>query len=170
MKRFLKTAVWVSIITVSLFAQQPGFRDNLLSRMLGDWVLKGEIEGKEVTHHVTAEWVLMHQYLLIHERSKEKDGARRPLYEAYVYVGWDDAAKEYVCVWLDVFGGISSQSFGRAKACGDEIPFVFKNDKDGGAFYTTFKYNKDEKSWQWTMDSEKEGKRQAFARVKLTRK
>ena len=49
----------------------------------------GTIARKDTTHDIVSEWVLGHQYLRIHERSREKDGKGQPQYEAIVFIGWD---------------------------------------------------------------------------------
>ena len=50
-------------------AEEPGFQDALLDHFAGKWVLQGTIAGGEVTHDITAEWVVGHQYLRFHEVS-----------------------------------------------------------------------------------------------------
>ena len=111
-------------------AQQATFVDPLLDHMVGQWVLEGTIAGQKTTHDVEAEWVLAHQYLRFREVSREKDERGRPAYEAEVYLGWDAKAKEYVCIWIDVWGGASAETIGRATRRGSLLPFVFR-DKDG---------------------------------------
>jgi hypothetical protein len=92
------------------------------------------------------------------------------MYEAIVFIGWDQSTGQYACLWLDSTGGggLSAQAIGYAKPSGDEIAFLFKG-SDGSIFHTTFVYNKDGDSWQWIMDGEEDGKLQPFARVSLTR-
>jgi hypothetical protein len=155
-----------SLLCVSGCAQQPTFRDALLDHLAGNWVLKGTIAGKETTHDVTAEWVLNHQYLRIHEVSREMQD-RHPV-EARVFVGWDQAIKQYACVWLDSYGGISPVSFANAKRSGDEIPFIFR-DKDGDT-HTTFRYIAQSNSWEWRIDQGQKEDLKPFARVKLTKR
>ena len=152
-----------------LRAQQPTFADSLADRMVGRWVLRGTVEGEPTTHDVTAEWVLAHQYVHIHEVSREKTPAGAPQYEAHVYVGWDPQASQYVAVWLDVFGGISVQSIGRATRAGDSIPFVFRGVDGAPAFNNTFVYDRRADTWEWRMDNVRDGRPVPFARVTLSR-
>lgn len=151
-------------------AQQPTLRDSLLDRFAGNWVLHGTIQGAPVTHDVSAEWVLAHQYVRMHETSRERDSTGAPEYEATVYIGWDPAAKQYVCIWLDVFGGISAQSVGRATPAGDRIAFVFGNAQGQPGFQTTFIYDRATDRWSWEMDNIENGRPSPFARVALTRR
>ena len=150
-------------------AQQPTFRDSLLDRFVGNWVLRGTIQDGPVTHDVSAEWVLAHQYVRMHEVSRERDSTGAPEYEANVYIGWDPAAKQYVCIWLDVFGGISAQSVGRATPAANRIAFVFSIGLGQPGFHTTFIYDQASDRWSWEMDNVEDGRRAPFARVSLTR-
>ena len=169
MRLTLIAAALVAVFAGPALAQQPTFRDSLLDHLAGRWVLQGTIAGSQTTHDVTAEWVLTHQYLRIHEVSREQNAKGQPAYEAIVFVGWDQPASEYVCVWLDDYGGIYTQSLGHAKGSGDDIPFVFAI-RGGSTFHTTFAYDRSTDSWQWRMDAEQKGEVQPFARVKLVRK
>jgi hypothetical protein len=139
--------------------------------MIGKWVLLGTIEGKETTHDIDTEWVLGHQYVRLHEVSREKNAQGQAEYEAIVFIGWDQPSSQYACLWLDSTGGggLTAPAIGHAKRSGDEIAFLFKS-ADGSIFHTTFAYSKGTDSWQWLMDGEEGGKLQPFARVKLTRK
>jgi hypothetical protein len=114
--------------------------------------------------------VLGHQYVRLHEVSREKDAQGQAAYEAIVFIGWDQPSGGYACLWLDSTGGggLSAQAIGHAKRSGDEIAFLFKSG-DGSLFHTTFAYSKGTDTWQWLMDGEEGGKLQPFARVTLTK-
>jgi hypothetical protein len=152
-------------------AQSTAFRDSLLDRLAGRWVLSGEIEGKATTHDVTAEWVIAHEYLRLHEVSRERDAQGHPAYEGMVFVGVDEKTNEYVCLWLDSTGnsGLANPVIGRAPRGGEELPFVFAFPGGAGAFRTTFAYRRAGDTWQWRMDAEDHGTLQPFARVTLAR-
>ena len=57
---------------------------------------------------VKAEWVLNHQFLLVHI----KDGSSPPIYEAMVFIGYDNTSERCVAHWIDVFGGRFSETLG----------------------------------------------------------
>jgi hypothetical protein len=156
---------------ISVSAQQATFQDPLLDRMTGTWVLQGQIGGQQTTHDVVVAWVLGHQYIRLQEVSREKDAKGQTVYEAIVFIGWDQPSSQYSCLWLDNTGGggLTGQAIAHAKRGGDEIAFLFKG-ADGSLFHTTFAYDRGAGTWQWQMDGEEKGKRQPFARVKLTRK
>ncbi len=163
------------LLTIVLFSysafSQTSTRDLLLEHLAGNWLLEGTIAGKETRHDVTVEWVLEHQYLQMHEVSREMDSSGEPAYEAIVYFGWDQRLKQYGCLWLDITGGgaFSEQGIGRGTPRGNEIPFLFKVN-DTSSFHTTFVYDTTADTWKWMMDDEENGKLQPFARVTLTRK
>jgi hypothetical protein len=152
-------------------AQAQGLQDPLLDHLIGTWVLRGTIGGKDTTHDVTFDWVLAHQYVRLHEVSRERDARGQPAYEATVFIGWDAPSGRYACLWLDSTGGtgISAQAIGYAGRAHSELAFVFKI-ADGSTFHTTFKYNQTTNAWQWLMDEDARGTRRSFARVTLTKK
>jgi hypothetical protein len=170
MKTIFKIALLIIFASLSLTAQQPTLRDSLLDCMTGQWVLQGQIAGKETVHDIDAEWALNHQFVRIHEVSREKNEKSEPEYQADVYIGWDDSTKEYVCFWIDVWGGASPESIGRAKRDGNDIAFLFCDKNGKVKFHTTFSYDNSLGIWQWMMDNDDNGKLQPFARLKQTRK
>ena len=87
------------------------------------------------------------------------------------YICWQEAKKQYFCLWLDNTSneGITNQIVGHAKQNGDKIELLFKF-SDATQFHTSFLYEKEMNTWQWIMDEEENGKLQPFARVKLTKK
>jgi hypothetical protein len=157
------------ICSLPLYAQQPTLKDTLLDKMTGNWLLEGKIAGKSTIHDIEAKWVLNHQYVLVHEISHEKNDKGEPEYEANVYVGWDQQSGEYICMWIDIWGGVSASTVGRSKPHGNEIQFVFRDSSGIPSFHTTFVYNKEADTWQWLMDNDDNGKLQSFARVTLKR-
>ncbi len=110
------TLVILAIVACSLtglaVADPPAYRDPLLDRLIGAWILRGQIAGKETTHDVVAGWVLGHQYLRFHEVAREKDASGNAAYEAIVFIGSGQPSHAYACLWLDSTGGggLSSQA------------------------------------------------------------
>ncbi len=158
------------LFSASAFSQSPATHNGLLDHLAGQWVLQGTIAGKETTHDVSADWVLRHQYLQMHEVSREKDSTGQAAYEAIVLFGWDQKRGEYGCLWLDITGGWSftDQGIGRGRPQGNEIPFLFTF-PDSVYFHTTFVYDGKNDSWKCLMDDDEKGIRKAFARLTLTR-
>jgi hypothetical protein len=162
-------AILAALSAAPALAQQAAFSDPLVDHLAGHWVLQGRMDKGQVTHDVSAEWVLAHQYLEIHEVSREKNKDGSPVYQAKVFIGWDATRKIYDCVWLDDYGSISTQSLGYATPSGDSIAFVFQDRDDPGKFHTTFTWHPEDGTWAMDMDNEADGKRTAFARTVLAR-
>jgi hypothetical protein len=170
-KRLRQLILLLILVTpIASRAQRITQPDSLLNKLTGKWLLKGTIAGQVTTHDIDAKRVLNGRYIQLKEESREKDNKGNPLYEAVVHICWQEAKKQYFCLWLDNTSneGISNQVIGRAKQNGDKIAFVFKF-SDATQFYTTFSYDRDTDTWQWLMDGEEKGKLQPFARVKLTK-
>ena len=162
-------ALAASLAATPAFAQQATFNDPLADHLAGKWVLAGQMDKGPVTHDVTAEWVLAHQYLEINEASREKNKDGSPVYQAKVFIGWDAGKKIYDCVWLDDYGSISTQSLGYAKPNGNSLAFVFHNRDDAGGFHTTFTWHPENGTWSMDMDNVTiAGKTETFARTTLT--
>jgi hypothetical protein len=167
----LRILALLFLLSMPAQAEEHGFQDALLDKMVGEWVMTGTIAGDQVTHDLVAEWVLEHCYLRFHEISRGVDSTGTPLYEAIVFIDWDKATSQYACLWLDSTGGggIASKVLGYAKRDGDTLPFMF-NMGDGGAIYNTFTYRRESDDWTWRIDIENDGKTSRFADVVLTRK
>ena len=171
MRRCLIALATLCLLARSAIGQPAPISDPLLERLVGTWVLRGTIAGKHTTHDIVSEWVLGHQYLRIHERSREKNGEGLAQYEAIILIGWDAGSAEYQCLWLDSTGGggLSAQAIARGKRSGNEVPFLFR-DRDGSvSFNNTFSYDKSSDSWAWHMDNVQNSKPVPFGRVRLTR-
>src|SRR5580704_19253914 len=131
----LLNLAFLIMASFSVSAQQPTQREPLLDRLAGSWILHGTIAGRETTHDIESEWVLSHEYLRLHETSREKNTQGQPAYEAIVFIEWDEPSKEYRCLWLDSTGGGGlSAPVALGKPGNDEIAFLFrdKDDKDSG--------------------------------------
>lgn len=157
-------------VSVSAAAEMPPAQAALLNHLAGTWILQGTIAGKPTTHDVQAAWVLNHEYLHLHEISREKNADGVPAYEAIIYIGWDAKAQQYVCLWLDSTSGdgLSSGVIAHASQAGDSIPFLFTLSASN-QIHTTFRYDKAADTWQWLIDNVVSGRTQRFADVKLTR-
>ena len=173
MKKTLLLVALAAVTAVPLVALQPAAADDpWLGRLVGHWVLKGQIAGKDTAHDVDAEWVLNHLYVRLHEVSREKNPDGRAAYEALVYVTRDPVTGEYSCLWLDTTasGGFAAEGVGRAKPDGDSLPFVFKDARGDVSFRNTFVYDAKRSAWAWTMDNVDHGASKPFGRVLLTRR
>lgn len=168
---FAILALVLCLLTRSTLADPPEYADPLLERLVGTWVLRGQIAGKDVIHDVVTEWVLSHQYVRLREVAREKDGKGHAAYEAIVFIGSGRPSHEYACLWLDSTGGggLVPESIGYANRVGEEIPFVFWDGGGNISFRNAFAYDKRTDSWAWLMDNLEGAKAVPFGRVRLTR-
>ena len=169
MNNLFRLIAVLSLLSGSAFAGSTNQTDPLLERFIGRWVLSGTIAGKKTTHDVSAEWVLNHGYVRLHEVAREKDAAGAPAYEAIVFISRDPGSGDYSVLWLDSTGswGISAEAIGRAKAKTNSIPFVFKDPDGRVSFENTFSYDPAAGTWAWVMDNIVDGKHKPFGRVTL---
>jgi hypothetical protein len=165
----LATLLLIFVAITSVGAQQPPLKSPLLDHLAGKWVLRGTIAGQQTTHDVDADWVLDHHYLRVHEISREKDSTGKTKYEATIYIGWNPEPKHYAAVWLDVYGGLASESIGVANAENDRLPFIFKDEHGTVNLTNDFVYDPKTGTWEWRIDNVDKGVATPFARVKLTR-
>lgn len=130
-------------------ASLPASSPELLNRLAGAWVLRGEIAGQNTTHDVRAAPVLQGNYVRIDEVSREAGENGLPAYEATIFVGWLD--ERYVCIWLDNTGVAAPGVTCEATPHGDAIPFEFRNAQGALIFTNTFTYNRSDDTWEWRM-------------------
>lgn len=158
-------------ISPPALAENSALDDPLLERLVGTWVLRGEIAGKPVTHAVDVRWVLGHEYIQIHETSESRTAAGAPRYEALVYIGWDPDLRKYACLWLDNTGGngLVGWALGHAGADGNKLAFLFSDKAGNPSLYNTFFYDAPTNTWRWKIDNVDGGQLRPFADVALTR-
>lgn len=141
----------------------------LLERMIGRWILTGEIAGQATVHDVEARWVLQGKYVRITEVSRERGEDGLPAYEATIFVGWLDSAERYVCLWLDNTEVASGEVTCLAPVAADTIPFEFRDRAGDLIFSNTFSYDRAEDAWQWRMVNTSGGRENVFGVVTLRR-
>jgi hypothetical protein len=160
----------LSCSSIALPQKQSRDPTSLLDHLAGSWLLKGRIAGKQTTHDVQARWILRHEYLELHEVSREKDGQGEPAYEAIILISWDPKVNQYACLWLDstAGGALTSQVTCRATPSGDSIPFLFTI-SPSDSIHTVFIYHEASDTWRWLIDNVTNGKSKRFADVELSK-
>jgi len=168
MRWIIRIAALATMAASTVSAQKSRPPGELLERITGRWILEGTIAGKETIHDVMARSVLNGRYVQLHEVSREQDAQGRPVYEALVYLTWEQSRGEYACLWLDSTSnaGLSNGVTCRAKPSGDELRLLFKY-PGGTTFHTTFAYDRTADSWQWKLDGEEKGELVPFARMTM---
>lgn len=167
MKQFAILATMFAALAVT--AQQAPVSSPLLDHLAGRWQMQGTVGKQAVTHDLDAAWVLQHHYLRFHEVSREKNDKGEPQYEATVFIGWNEKTKQYACVWLDVYGGLTSESIGLVTPKENEMAFVFADEHGEITFTNTFTYDSKTNTWDNRLDNVVKGSAKPFARFNLTK-
>lgn len=160
----------------------PSLQDPFLDNFVGDWKVERSVRKKPAVHtSVHCEWVLNHQFVEFHYGA----GDAKPEYEAFVFIGFDNAAKSYVCHWVDVFGATysaigngklepPSQTASPARTSGAasdkslslEFHFVPKD----GEISNKFTFDPQTKTWTSLIRQVEKGEWVTFAEEKWTKK
>jgi len=167
MKQLVFLVTILAALTVT--AQQPPINSPVLDHLAGKWLLQGTVGKQSVTHDFDAEWVLQHHYLRFREVSRDKNDKGEPQYEATVFVAWNEKTRQYSCVWLDVYGGATSESIGVATPKENELAFVFTDEHGETSLTNTYIYDPKTKTWENRIDNIVKGEAKPFARFKLTK-
>jgi hypothetical protein len=89
------------VLVVARGQPPPSLQDPFLDNFVGDWRVERDMGKRGVKQtSIHCEWVLNHQFIEFHYGAADA----KPEYEAFVFIGFDDAAKDYVCHCVDVFG------------------------------------------------------------------
>lgn len=167
MKRLLTIAAMM-FVSLAAVAQQGPTNSPLLDHLAGKWVMQGNVGKQVATHELNAQWVIQHRYLRFYEVSRDKNAKGDPQYEATVFIGWNAKSNLYACVWLDVYGGLTTESVGVATAKENELTFVFKDEHGETSFTNTFTYDPKTNTWENRLDNIVKGEAKPFARFHLT--
>jgi hypothetical protein len=157
------------LVSLPATAQQAPVNSPLLDHLAGKWLLQGTVGKQPTTHDFDAEWVLQHHYLRFYEVSREKNDKGKPQYDATVFIAWNEKTKQYACVWLDVYGGLTTESIGLATPKENELAFVFTDEHGETSFTNTFIYDAKTNTWDNRLDNVVKGEAKPFARFKLTK-
>jgi hypothetical protein len=155
-------------VTAPLLAASPPptLTDQFLNNFIGDWSVASKMgNGRTIESTVRCEWVLKHQFIQLHYGAGKKESE----YEALVFVGFDEAAKNYVCHWVDVFGGRYS-GVGHGKLDPNLLGIEFRFDSKEGSLTNRFEFNPETKSWTSLIRQEENGQWKTFAEERWTRK
>ena len=166
--RSRSTTLLLLFVTVATLVAgpTPELKDPFLDNFVGDWSVARKMgNGSTIETTVRGEWVLKHQFIQLHYGPGEK----APEYEAFVFIGFDDAAKSYVCHWIDVFGGHYS-GVGRGRLDPNLLGIEFRFDSKEGSLTNKFDFDSETKSWTSLIRQEENGQWKTFAEEKWTRK
>jgi hypothetical protein len=144
----------------------PSLQDPFLNNLVGDWQVERKIRSNRVVQtSVHCEWVLQHHFIEFHYGA----GDAAPEYEAFVYIGLDDAAKNYVCHWMDVFGATYS-ALGYGKIDSSLVALEFRFLPKDGELTNKFTFDPKAKTWTSLIRQVEKGEWVTFAEEKWTKK
>jgi Protein of unknown function (DUF1579) len=164
----MKRSTLVFVIALLLLiethaAGPPPLQDQFLDNFVGDWRVERNMGKRRVKQtSVHCEWVLNHQFIKFHYGAADA----KPEYEAFVFIGFDDAAKNYVCHWVDVFGAKDSE-LGRGKIDEKLLGIEFKFGKD--ELTNKFTFDPQTKTWTSLIRQIENGEWKTFAEEKWTK-
>lgn len=166
----IRTIALSALLSIPAMAQAPAnWADGFIEHLAGSWTLTGKVGASDAHHDVRAEWVLNKQFLRIEEKTSANAPAGERRYDSIWYLGYDPVSERYVLHLMDTFGARFSETLGYGVREGNEIKFVFEY--PDGPFHNTYRWNPEEKSWQWLMEQkDKNGKWAPFANLKLTQR
>jgi len=174
----LKTAGFLSValFACAMFAngsnaraQQPPLASSLLDHLAGTWVMRYTQNGAHQIDDMTAQWVVVHHYLQIHEISRRKTAAGAPQYEALIHIGKNPQPAQYAIEWLDTFGGMNETSTGYAAVEANRMRFLFYDKSGKLDFINDMTYDAKSDSWTWNLQNVDHGKAKPFLVIGLTR-
>ena len=167
-KKFIDTArskmipKTVTLITLIVFlatysfAQTAGdttmrFHDDLLNNFVGKWDVSATVHGQKFTLDREAEWVMNHQYLRIHEKSREVIPWLKVPFERTIFIGYNHQSKRYVVYELTVHGAdgpFQPEGFSYGDRTGNELKMVLTKGSEV-VITQRFAWDPSSKSWHF---------------------
>lgn len=164
MKRVAAFLCSIALLALANAAVPPPLTDPFFDNFVGQWRVERQIRGRTVETNVRAEWVLKHHFIRLHYGADEA----APEYEAFVYFGFDDSKKAYVCHWVDVFGGNYSL-LGHGKLDDKLLSLEFQFGEKEPEITNKFTFDPETKSWTSLIRQVEKGEWKTFAEEKWTR-
>jgi uncharacterized protein DUF1579 len=168
MSRRAAIGLFVFLVVTSVARAEPpsSLQDSFLDNFVGDWKIERKIRNKRVVEtSVRCEWVLNHQFIEFHYGASDT----KPEYEAFVFIGFDNSAKSYVCHWVDVFGATYS-ALGNGRLDDKLLSIEFRFVPKDGELTNKFTFEPQSKTWASLIRQVEEGEWVTFAEEKWTKK
>jgi len=166
MKRSTSCFLFFLVLVVVQAQPPPSLQDPFLDNFVGNWSVERKMgKGQVQQTSVRCEWVLNHQFIEFHYGYADP----QPEYEAFVFIGFDAAAKNYVCHWTDVFGARYS-ALGYGKIDNDLRAIEFRFVPKDGELTNKFSFDPQTKTWTSLIRQTEKGEWKTFAEEKWTKK
>ncbi len=157
------------VFTTRRPALAPGATEHagrLLERMVGSWMLTGEMGSTPLRQRVEARWALGGRYVEMRCMQEDAPEDAAP-YEALYHIGFEASSGRMVMHLLDSTGVVAERSVGAGVPEADAITFTFPY--LGGPFTNRFTYDPRDDSWTHELSAWRERGAVPFATKRLTR-
>ncbi len=167
LKTFVQTisALLLMLIAPASFSQNVGdttdgrFNNQLLNHLVGKWDVEAIVHDEKFTIDLEAEWVMNHQYLHIHLKSREVVHWLKVPYESEFFFGYNRSNKRYTVHEMSVFGDDGPyEGFCYGYQAGNEFKIVKKWAGSDTLTIQRFTWKPDSKSWHIDMRQQIDGK------------
>jgi hypothetical protein len=133
-------------------------QDPFLDNFVGEWRVERKMgNGSIAQASVRGEWTLKHHFVRLHYGYADA----APEYEAFVFIGFDDSDKSYVCHWMDVFGGRYSE-LGHGKLDSNLLAIEFRFVPKDGELTNKFAFDPQTKTWTSLIRQTEKGEWKTF--------
>jgi hypothetical protein len=125
--------------------------DDLLDHLVGKWNVSAVVHGQKFSLDREAEWVLNHQYVRIHEKSREVVPWLKVPFERTIFIGYNHRTGRYVLHEVNVHGGDVLQEpegFAYASRAGNALTIDHKNGAEVVA-RARWTWNPDSATWRF---------------------
>ena len=168
MRRLAVLAILFLVPPLTARAQEITLREDprppLLKQLDGEWLMKGDVLGKQVAYQLVAGPTLRARFTELHMR----DTAQPPQYEARVFIGIDEESGDVIVHWMDDFGARYSIPHGTGRIDGSILQFTFPY--ADGPFRDTFEFDQRNGTWHFRIESgQPDGSWKHFARYEIRR-
>jgi hypothetical protein len=138
------------------------FHDDLLDHLVGKWDVSATVYGQKFTLDREVEWVMNHQYLRIHEKSREVIPWLKTPFERTIFIGYNHSSKRYVVYELTVHGADGQhqpEGFCYADLTGNELKMALTKESEV-VIYQRFTWEPESGSWRFHVGRVIDGKEQ----------
>jgi hypothetical protein len=159
-------SLFLLAVAVAKAQVPPSLQDRFLDNFVGNWSVERKMgKGQVQQTSVRCEWVLNHQFIEFHYGYADP----KPEYEAFVFIGFDNSAKSYVCHWVDVFGATYS-ALGNGKLDDKLLSIEFRFVPKDGELTNKFTFDSQTKTWTSLIRQTEKGEWKTFAEEKWSKK
>ena len=155
--------VLVLLLVIARAQPPPSLQDPFLDNFVGDWKVERKMRKEVQQTSVHCEWVLRHHFIQFHYGSPAGTD-----YEAFVFIGFDGAAKKYVCHWVDVLGA-SYSALGYGQLDSNLFALEFRFEPKDGELTNKFTFDPKTKTWTSLIRQVEKGEWVTFAEEKWTK-